>query len=208
MKILLIDDHAMTIEGYCSILGDTTHDYFKAYNCEQVYHFLQSGQVPDMAIVDHNLPAYPEQKLKSGQDCALLIKQYAPDCIIVLITAHEEALVLHKMYQKLLPEALITKGDFTPIDLKKIVEGHYTFPYYSIRVHEALREVRTYDTLIRPTNIEILSYLVDGFKVSQISSVSTLSPIAIQKRINNMLHELNVSDSHELVKLVKKMNLF
>src|SRR5690606_24773396 len=120
MNILLVDDHIMTLEGYSSILNESNNTIHKAQNCQDVYNVLTKDLVFDVAIIDHNLPAYSEKKLHSGVDCALLIKKANPNCKIILITVHTEFIVLYSMYNKVNPSALIVKAYLTAEIIRSI----------------------------------------------------------------------------------------
>ncbi|MBA5793462.1 response regulator transcription factor [Flavobacterium sp. xlx-214] len=207
MNILLLDDHELIVEGYIAILDDTSNNFTKLYSCKQLYHTLLEGFKPDIAILDYNVPSYPEQNMYSGADCAVFIKEYVPRCKIILITAQEEATVLYKIYKKTNADALITKSDFKSEDLRNIVNEIIPTPYLSTRVLNALNEIRGKNSLLSVTNMEILMYLAQGFKVNQISDFVELSTPAIQKRVNKMLQEFEVADSQKLVLFCKQQNL-
>lgn len=208
MTILLLDDHIMTLEGYASILEKEDTSFSKITNCEQLFYWITSGNIPDVALIDHDLPSFPEQKLLNGADCALLIRTYAPDCKIILITAHEESMVLYNMFRKVSPSALIVKADFTTEIIRTFVYGtSEELPFLSKIAQDALKTIKDKLTLIEPTNREILMYLAQGFKVSQIEDIVFMSKSGIQKRISKMLQEFGVNDHHELVQLVKKQNI-
>lgn len=204
MTLLLIDDHEILLQGYISILKDKKYNFYKARNCMEVYEHLQEGLIPDVAFMDHSLPPFPEQNLFSGVDCALLIKSYAPLCNILVITAHEEALTLYDIYQKTHPEGLILKSDFTSEMIESLVSGDTPFPFLSNRAKEAIQEVQIKETLLSSTNIEILMYLSNGFKINELEGIVCLSTSAIQKRITKMLREFKVKDYQELIRLLKK----
>lgn len=208
MKFLLIDDHEMTLEGYVSILKQPQYKFHKAPSCKEVYDWLQEGNIPDVSIVDFNLISFHEQNLYTGVDCVHLIKKYNNQCKIILITAHDEALILYKMYKSVMPDALIVKADFTRNMIYRIVSENSKIPFLSEKAKLALQKVKTKETLLSTTNVEILMYLTNGFKVSEIATFIGFSSGAIQKRVNKMLKEFQVGNYHELIRLAIKMKLF
>lgn len=208
MRILLVDDHEMTLEGYVSILKQPSYTFHKASSCKEVYDWLKKGNIPDIGIIDFNLIPFPEQDLHNGVDCVHLIRKYNNQCKIILITAHDEALILYKMYKSVMPDALIVKADFTRNMILKIVSENSEIPFLSEKAKLALQEVKTRETLLSTTNVEILMYLTNGFKVSEIAKIIGFSGGAIQKRVNKMLKEFQVENYHELIRLAIKMKLF
>lgn len=202
MNILLADDHLMTIEGYKAILNHSDCHYFQAANCEEIHTLITAGKTPDVAVIDHDMPSYPEQNLETGADAALWIRQYAPECKIILITAHEEALLLYAMHRKARPDALIVKSDFTTAIFRMLVlEDIAELPYLSLKAQKAIRDVANRTTLLDPVNRELLMYLSHGFKIVQIEDFVGLSASGIQKRVSKMLQEFGASNSQELVML-------
>lgn len=208
MKILLVDDHIMTLEGYTAILNTDTNSFYKAHTCEYVYDIVHEEVTFDVAVIDHNLPPFPEQGLFSGVDCALLIKKKSPNCKIILITAHVEFIELYTMYKKVKPSALIVKEDLTVASLKSIVYSEEDGIYLSDRAKQAVEFVRDKLSLLNETNVEILMYLSKGFKVNELTNIVGLSKSAIQKRIAKMQWEFNVSDTSGLIKVMYELNYF
>lgn len=208
MKILLVDDHIMTLEGYTAILKTDINCFYKAQTCENVYDIFREEVVFDVAVIDHNLPPFPEQGLFSGVDCALLIKKKNPNCKIILITAHIEFIELYAMYKKVKPSALIVKEDLTVDSLRSIVHSTENGIYLSDRAKQAIEFVRDKLSLLNETNVEILMYLSKGFKINELTDIIGLSKSAIQKRIAKMQLEFDVSDTSSLIKVMYELNYF
>ena len=206
MNILLVDDHIMTLEGYSSILNESNNTIHKAQNCQDVYNVLTKDLVFDVAIIDHNLPAYSEKKLHSGVDCALLIKKANPNCKIILITAHTEFIELYSMYKKVNPSALIVKENLTVEIFRSIVYSSDRSTYFCDHVKQAIKFVTDKLPLLNETNTEILMYLSKGFKINELTDIIGLSKSAIQKRIAKMQLEFDVSDSSSLIKVMYELN--
>lgn len=204
MRILLADDHLMTLEGYISILNNEAHTYLKAQSCKELYKQILQLDYLDLAIIDHDMPGYEKENLHSGLDCSLLIKEKFPFCKIILITAHEQALILYSIYQKRSIDALVVKSDFTSEILHHLTTTSLPTPYYSPIAKEAIKKVIAKNTLLDSKNREILMYLSHGYKISQLEAFVFLSPSAIQKRISKMLHEFTASDYQELIQMVKQ----
>lgn len=208
MKILLVDDHIMTLEGYTAILNTDTNSFYKAQTCENVYDIVHEEVAFDVAVIDHNLPPFPEQGLFSGVDCALLLKKENPNCKIILITAHTEFIELYSIYKKVNPSALIVKEDLTIETFRSIVYSSDSSTYFSERAKQAIKFVTSKLPLLSETNIEILMYLSKGFKINELTDIIGLSKSAIQKRIAKMQLEFDVSDTSSLIKVMYELNYF
>lgn len=208
MNILLADDHLMCLDGYITALNNPNNNYALAYNCEDVYRLLSQGVVPDVAVLDHDMKPFEEKKLISGIDCAKYIRKHIPACKIIMITAHEDAVLLYNIRRQGTLDALIIKSDFTHNLLIDLVVNSFVEPYYSEGAKRAFKQLTTISTLLESKNREILTYLAAGFKVSQLDDLVNLSQSAIKRRIGKMLQEFNVTDNQELIRVAREQNLF
>lgn len=208
MNILLADDHLMCLDGYITALNNPSNNYALAYNCEGIYRLLSQGVVPDIAVLDHDMRPFVEKKLLSGIDCAKYIRKHTPSCKIIMITAHEDAVLLYNIRREETLDALIIKSDFTHNLLIDLVVNPIEETYYSEHAKKVFKQLTKISTLLESKNREILTYLASGFKVSQLDNLVNLSQSAIKRRIGKMLQEFNVTDSQELVRIAREQNLF
>ncbi|MBA5793457.1 response regulator transcription factor [Flavobacterium sp. xlx-214] len=207
MNILLLDDHLMTLDGYALYLQPEMNSFYKVSNCEEFYNWLFTDTLVDIALIDYNLPPYNAASLFNGSDCALLLQQAQPNCKIILVTAHDEAVFLYEMNKKVNPYAIISKIDFNQELINELLNTATKAPYYSPKVKEAFTKITRKNTLLDSNSREILLYLSQGFKSSQLSQFINLSQSGIQKKITKMLQDFNVNDYHELIQILKKDNL-
>ncbi len=204
MNILLLDDHRMTLEGYPRYLNPKENDFYKVLNCKDFYEWLIGNPDVDFAIIDQELPPYPEKELTDGCDCALLLKNLKPDCKVIIITSHDEAVILYNINQKGKPDALISKSDFDEEMIMNIISLKTPLPFFSPRAKEAMAEINKKQTLWDPVNREILMYLSLGFKISQLENILPLTKSGIQKKVSKMIQDFNVRDYQDLIQLLKK----
>lgn len=204
MNILLLDDHRMTLDGYSLYLNPEENNFYKVLNCKDFYEWLICNPEVDFAIIDQELPPYPEKELANGCDCAILLNSLKPNCKIIIITSHEEAVILYNINQKGKPDALIIKSDFHEEMITNIINHKTTLPFFSPRAKEAIAETSKKQTLWDPVNREILMYLSQGFKTSQLENLLPLTKSGIQKKVSKMIQDFNVKDYQELIQLLKK----
>lgn len=202
MNILLLDDHTMTLEGYASILKHQDTEFHKLLNCEQFYQWLEQGHRADVAVIDHDLPAFPEQGLYNGADCALLLRKNSPSTRIVLVTAHTEVLLLYTIHKKVKPDVMLSKEDVAPEEFRALLYSEMHTAYQSSRIRQAVKEANLRISLLDDTNREILMYLSKGFKVKDLEDVVFLTKSAIQKRLSKIQNEFNVKDVNDLIKVL------
>jgi len=211
MNILLVDDHPMTVEGFMNALlqvhlSKEKANFTKVHNCKDGYDaIINTTKSFDLAILDQGLPSYVEQSIESGSDLALLIREYQPDCKIIMVTAHTEVILIYDILQKVNPDGLIIKKDIRPDNLQFIVtEVLQGNQYHSTMVRSCIQEMRKKDLLFDDYNRQILSYLSKGFKVKELDGVVCLGDSAIQKRVIQMKNAFNVTDNTGLLKEAMK----
>ena len=207
MNILLVDDHPMTVEGFMNALlkvnlNNNKTVFTKAHNCKDGYDaIMKTSKQFDLAIIDQGLPSYPEQSITSGSDLVILIRKYMPNCRVIMVTAHTEAIIIYDIIKNIRPDGLINKNDINPDNLQVIVtEVMQGNKYHSSIVKNCISEIWKKELMVDDFNRQILLYLSKGFKVKELDTVVCLSASAIQKRVILMKNAFDVTDDSGLVK--------
>lgn len=190
----------MTIEGYIALLEKEIPVFtsFKALNCEEAYHIINSASVLDWAIIDYQIPEFEEKELNNGIDIALLIKKHHPKCKVIMITAYQEAVIVYDIHKKAQPDALIIKNDISYTTFKECFE--YNGRYLSVTAQKAVTLINSNEELVNDINREILFYLKQGFKINEIGNALSFSESTIKKRIAKLKELLNTKDISSLIK--------
>ena len=188
MNILIVDDHPTMVEAYKEIVTALfEHNAFAiatAGNCEAAFRALNSPFAHfDLILLDVILPAYEAQQLFSGKDVALLAKNKLPNCKIVMLTSHSEKFVLYNIIERIKPDGLLVKSDFTPDELSyALVEVLSDQTYYSATVKQSLKNFQKQDFYLDTTNRQIISLLSKGIQTKNLPNHLGLSISAIDKR--------------------------
>lgn len=207
MNILIIDDHPMTVDGYQKAVEKVFKECIitTAYDCKEAYMSIVNRKGIndfDLVIIDKGLPEYPEQKLHSGIDVALLLRTTSPNSKIVMITAHTEYLIIYDIHKKIMPEGLITKAELTPINLgeilQKVVSG---INFVSPIVKACINKIWQKDLMVDDYNRQILFYMSKGYKLKELEEVVFLATSTIQRRVIQMKQAFDVQDDSSLVKV-------
>ena len=97
IKILMIDDHPMIIEGYQNTLLYTKKDHQEleidiANNCDEAIHLMDKSikneRPYNVLFVDISLPPSSDGSMSSGEDLAEYARKILPDAKIIDIS-HE-----------------------------------------------------------------------------------------------------------------------
>lgn len=221
LNILIVDDHPMTVNGYINVLSDEEFkgyklNFTKALNCEEAYKLITNsatnGNPFDIAYLDLSLPPYPEKNISSGFDLGMLVKKTLPDCIIIILTMHSEAVLVDRLIKEINPKGILCKSDID-IDeflnaFKIIFENKDT--YLSNKIVKSLKD-KVFETYnLDSYDKQIIMRLSEGILTKNIPNYVPLSLSAIEKRkarIKNMLLQGKGGDDYELIETIKKMGV-
>jgi DNA-binding NarL/FixJ family response regulator len=128
IKVLMVDDHPLIVEGYKNnleelnsseykIVFETANDLEKAYN--KLIQSVRTENFFDIIFLDINLPEFPDKNISSGEDLAVYVRKISPSSKIIFLTMHEENYRLYNLVKNIDPEGLLVKSDVGSIDLKK-----------------------------------------------------------------------------------------
>jgi DNA-binding NarL/FixJ family response regulator len=198
-NILMVDDHKTMLTGYKSILEfndlNLELDVTFSYDCEDAYNIITSSEASsfDLVFLDRSLPSYPEKKIKSGEDLALLIRKHLPDTKIIMLTSHAEAFVIYDIVHKIRPNGLLIKSDFDGEELliafNKILNNE---TYFSETVTAALKEQIISRGYLDTIDRQIITLLSRGLRNKTIAAELGMSDSAVEKRKVKIKDYLNI----------------
>ncbi|HKR26743.1 MAG TPA: response regulator [Acidobacteriaceae bacterium] len=85
--VLIVDDDQAITDTLAAIFNMHGYNARVAYSAEQAIESI-AGCVPDMALLDVNLPGM------NGIDLAIVLKANHPECHVLLVSGHERTHVL------------------------------------------------------------------------------------------------------------------
>jgi DNA-binding NarL/FixJ family response regulator len=188
MHLFIVEDHPAMIEGYKGILNAHFNSnilrFTTAYTFEQAYKAVEQAQEAfDVALLDLAMPAYPEQKIFSGEDMAKHINQKFPETKIMFLTSHTEGIVLYNLIRTLNPNAVLVKSDFQSDELVQALntvnEGEN---YYSQTARNCLKAVANLYDGLDSYDRRIIFLLTKGIKTKNIPEHLPISLSAVDKR--------------------------
>lgn len=208
VKILMIDDHSLILEGYKSKLQESfTDDELNfiidtAQNCEEAYEKIEkslSSSKYDIVFLDINLPPSKNKKILSGEDLGKEIRNYSPDTSLIVLTMYSENMRLINILRNLNPEAFLIKSDITPQEFlkafNKVREGEV---HYSKSIIEIMRKQLTSDVVLDEYDRNILFHLAEGVRTKDLVDIIPLSLAAIEKRKKILKEIFEVQNNGDL----------
>lgn len=120
VRILIVDDHPVTIYGYKMWLENMETDYCLemegANNCDIVLEKMRQHKRKfyDIVLLDISLPASIDGLVINGEGLGLKIQQKFPDTKIIVHTALSIQERISNIFKSLNPDGFIIKSDLDP----------------------------------------------------------------------------------------------
>lgn len=216
IKILMIDDHPMIIEGYQNTLLFTKKENQEleidiANNCDEAIAYMdksiQSETPYDVLFVDISLPPSADGLMNSGEDLAEYARRVLPNSKIVILTMFNESFRIHNIIKTIDPEGFLIKSDLTSNELASAFQAVLNNPpFYSGTVNSYIRKTITSDIVVDDRNRKILHLLSQGVKTKNLASHLDISLSAIEKRKKQLrdIFEVNDGQDETLLKEARK----
>lgn len=207
IKILMIDDHPMIIEGYQNTLQFTKKESQElliniANNCDEAVAFMDKSvrdEMPyDMLFVDISLPPSSDGRMNSGEDLAEYARKVLPDAKIVILTMFNESFRIHNIIKNINPEGFLIKSDLTSSELASAFQAVLNNPpFYSGTVNSHIRKTISSDIVIDEKNRKILHLLSQGIKTKNLATHLDMSLSAVEKRKKQLKELFSVEDGQD-----------
>ncbi len=187
IKILLVDDHHMILEGYKNVLSQGNWDNFElsittANDCDYAWDLLENENY-DIVFLDINFPVQKNSKILSGEDLGIKIKKTFPKSKIIILTVLEDTFRLRNILSNINPEGFLLKGETTSKELLTCLEKVTTSPpYYGSKISKLLHSAVIHTSSIDETDRKMLYQLSLGTKTKDIGQFVNLSYRAVEDR--------------------------
>ncbi|WMI66329.1 response regulator [Aestuariibaculum sp. YM273] len=207
IKILMIDDHPMIIEGYQNTILFTKKEHQElsidiANNCDDAVNLMdksiQQENPYNLLFVDISLPPSSDGKMTSGEDLATYAREILPKAKIIILTMFNESFRIHNIIKTINPEGFLIKSDLTSSELASAFQAVlYNPPFYSGTVNSYIRKVDSSDIVIDDKNRKILHLLSQGVKTKNLAPHLDISLSAVEKRKKQLREIFDVQDGQD-----------
>ncbi|MET3536712.1 response regulator transcription factor [Chryseobacterium limigenitum] len=211
-RILLVDDHLITLEAYRGVLELMSQEFIFT-EAQSIDEALEKAErqpqlLPfDMAFVDIHLPRSESKKIESGEGLALELKKKFTELKIVIPTQYNQPERIRYIIDKVNPDALLLKEEFRSAQICRAVEIVLSGgTYYSSKVELLLRK----DHLqFDDYDLKILSCIARGVKIKDIENHVPLSSRAIEDRKSMLMIKLGVPprNNEQLIAIAREKGL-
>lgn len=203
IKVLVVDDHPMVLEGMKSMLSqisfvELTGTAVNAYEAvEQI-----KAAAPNIVITDINMPEI------SGIDLALKIRNEFASVKVIAMSTFKERSYISQMIQNGALGYLIKSASKEEIEeaILSVYEGKL---YMSLDVNLSSAEKNELKNIpvLSSREKEILQLIADGLTNPQIAEKLFLSFHTVDSHRKNILTKFAVNNTASLIKLAAKHNM-
>ena len=203
IKIFIVDDHYMVIEGLHSLLqNDTGIEWMgHATNAASCLAFLQLQQ-PDVILMDINLPD------KSGIELCKEVKEKYPAVFILGLSTFNQQSFIEKMIGNGASGYVIKNA--TREELMEAIHTVVTGKVFlSFDAAVALRNTDTQNNtpVITRREKEVLGLIAEGMTNNEIAQQLFISSATVDTHRKNLLSKLSAKNTASLVRMAVQLKL-
>lgn len=196
IKVFIVDDHYMVIEGIRSLLQNEKNIEWigHAMNAESCLAFLKQQQ-PDVILMDISMPD------KSGIDLCREVKQKYPSVFIVGLSTFNQQSFIQKMMDNGASGYVLKNAtqDELMEGIEIVMKGR---TYLSDEASKVLRKNDDSDApVLTRREKEVLELIAEGMTNNEIATKLFLSSTTVDTHRKNLLSKLSAKNTAELVKL-------
>ncbi|MDO9399686.1 MAG: response regulator [bacterium] len=215
LKILMIDDHPMIIEGYKKVLLSNktlNFDIKIANNCDQAIstiHKVKDSNFFDIVFIDIQLPPSTDGSITSGEELAIFVNAEQSNAKIVILTMIDNPHRLQNILNTIPHHGILIKSDITSKLLLKALDNILNnILFYSGTVQKLKNKDLLNDDSVDEYNRKIIYHLSKGVKTKNLIKHIPLSLSAIEKRKNFIKDLFNVDGGDEQLLIEAKKRGF
>lgn len=202
VKIFIVDDHYMVVEGIRSMLMQEKNIEWMghAMNASSCMAFLRQQQ-PDVLLLDINLPD------KSGIDLCKEIKEKYPDIHILGLSSFNQQSYIQKMIQNGASGYVLKNASLE--EIRKAIEVAMKGDIFlSSEAKVTMRENKDAQIpIITRREKEVLKLIAEGLTNKAIAEKLFISTTTVDTHRNSLLSKFEVKNTANLVRLAARFNL-
>jgi two-component system nitrate/nitrite response regulator NarL len=205
IKILLVDDHRIVLDGLKSLL-ETDPDFqiiAALRSAEDVLEFLKKDQ-PDILMTDYSLPGM------SGLDLFKRIKPLYPKLKVAVLSMHDEASIVRNVLKEGIHGYLLKNIQQFELRnaLKQISLGYpYVSPEITRIMMSELNQPEEKSELLTDREREILRLIAKEFSNKQMAEKLFISERTVETHRKNIFRKTNTNTLVGLMKFAFENNM-
>jgi len=196
IKVAMVDDHILLRNALTSLVNNTNicTVIFEANNGKELIEKIKSGKIPDVIILDLNMPEM------NGQETAVYLQEHFPNIKVLMLTMYDSELALIRLLKAGVKGFM--KKDIHPTELIAAIESvHKQGYYYSAQTSSKLAGLfrdsnnnsKSFDKIMMSdTELNFMELVCTELTYKEIASNLKLNPRAIDGIRDNLFTKLDI----------------
>ncbi len=197
IKIIVVDDHPMVIEGMKAMLNQIRYVELcaTASNAYEAMEKVKENQ-PDLVITDINMPEI------SGVELTSKLKKEFPNLKIIGMSTFNERSYIAQMIQNGADGFLVKSASKEEIEtaISSVLDGKMHLSSDAGMSTSEQKELKNQPTLTSREK-EILTLISEGFTNPQIAEKLFISLYTVETHRKNLLSKFNTNNTASLIKI-------
>ncbi|MBN8621961.1 MAG: response regulator transcription factor [Flavobacteriales bacterium] len=197
IKIIVVDDHPMVIEGMKAMLNQIRYVELcaTASNAYEAMEKVKENQ-PDLVITDINMPEI------SGVELTSKLKKEFPNLKIIGMSTFNERSYIAQMIQNGADGFLVKSASKEEIEtaISSVLDGKMYLSSDAGMSTSEQKELKNQPTLTSREK-EILTLISEGFTNPQIAEKLFISLYTVETHRKNLLSKFNTNNTASLIKI-------
>lgn len=209
MKIAIVDDHQIIIDGIEMLLGlEKNIAILKTYTdaCDFLQDMREGKINPDLLLMDLMMPTM------SGFECAKILKQEFPNLKIIILSMNCDPKVVYELVEKIKIEGYLSKNVNRQDLVRALQDVQLGYIHLSDEAEMALnqfkRKIIDYPQIILTAREkQIVKLMIDGLTNKEISNALFISESTVETHRKNIYRKTETHSLPKLIQAVANLNL-
>ena len=209
MKIAIVDDHQIIIDGIEMLLGlEKNIAILKTYTdaCDFLLDMRERKIYPDLLLMDLMMPKM------NGFECAKILKQEFPNLKIIILSMNCDPKVVYELVEKIKIEGYLSKNVNRQNLVRALQEVQLGYIHLSEEAEMALkqfqRKIIDYPQIILTAREkQIVKLMIDGLTNKEISNALFISESTVETHRKNIYRKTETHSLPKLIQVVTNLNL-
>ncbi len=209
MKIAIVDDHQIIIDGIEMLLGlEKNIAILKTYTdaCDFLQDMREGKINPDLLLMDLMMPTM------NGLECAKILKHEFPSLKIIILSMNCDPKVVYELVEKIKIEGYLSKNVNRQSLVRALQEVQLGYIHLSEEADMALnqfkRKIIDYPQIILTAREkQIVKLMIDGLTNKEISNALFISESTVETHRKNIYRKTETHSLPKLIQVVANLNL-
>lgn len=207
IKILVTEDHAKTQQRLRTLFNNSAEFELLAIcdRSEKALSLIENGQVPDILLVDLEMPGM------KGDELISIIREKSAEIRIAVFTVFEDESRIYNLLKAGIKGYLLkdTPDELLSAELRVISLGGATITErVAGRILDILPEADSAENVLSERETEVLNLIALGLQYREIAEELEISPNTVRRHIENTYRKLEVNSKIAAVKKAEQLGIF